>query len=280
MKERNNVILVPINFSDRSQKGIEIAGDLAERWGASVVFLHVISLPVYEGLKDEQTEYLATLRVYAEKKLEEMKSLITNDAVQIDIKVVKGKAIPEILRYASHNNVRLLVLGSKQYSNMDEMLEGTSTERIIRYADCPVLTVKESYDVTQIRDIVFATDLKPTSTYITSELKKLQEITGATLHLLKVNTKDDWMADREAERLLNEFNEVHGLSEFKFVNANADTVEEGILNYAQKHEADMIAMSTHTMNKMPVGINRYFITEKIMQGMPKLLWTCVPKDTY
>ncbi|MEP2771485.1 MAG: universal stress protein [Fulvivirga sp.] len=280
MKERNNVILVPINFSDRSHKGIEIAGDLAERWGASVVFLHVISMPVYDGLQDMQTNYLAEVRKFAESKLEAMKALITNKSVKVDAKVVKGKAIPEILRYASHNNVRLLVLGSKQYESMDEMLEGTSTERILRYADCPVLTVKENYDVTQIKDIVFATDLKPTSTYITNELKKLQEITGATLHLLKVNTKNDWVTDREAERQLNEFNEVHGFNDFKFVNANADSVEEGILNYAQKHEADMIAMSTHTMNKMPVGINRYFITEKIMQGMPKLLWTCVPKDTF
>ncbi len=280
MKERNNVILVPINFTDRSNKGIEIAGDLAERWGASVVFLHVISLPVYDGLKDDQTEYLAKIRKYAEGKLEEMKGLITNKSVQVDTKVVKGKAIPEILRYASHNNVRLLVLGSKQYKNMEEMLEGTSTERIIRYGDCPVLTVKESYDVTQIKDIVFATDLKPTNTYISEELKKIQEITGATLHLVKVNTKADWMTDREAEKELQEFNEVHGFKDFKFVNTNADTIEEGILNYARKHEADMIAMSTHTMNKMPVGINRYFITEKIMLGMPKLLWTCVPKNTY
>ena len=280
MKERNNVILVPVNFSDRSQKGIEIAGDLAERWGSSVVFLHVISLPVYDGLQEEQTAYLANLRKYSESKLEQMKSQITNQSVKVETKVVKGKAIPEILKYASHNNVRLLVLGSKQYANMDETLDGSSTERVIRYADCPVLTVKESYDMTQIKDIVFATDLKPTNTYITDELRKFQEITGATLHIVKVNTEGDWMTDTQAEKEFEAFNGVHKFKEIKFTNTNAESVEDGILSYAKKIEADMIAMSTHTMNKMPVGINRYFITEKIMQGMPKLLWTCVPKGTY
>jgi len=276
MKERNNEIVIPVNFTDRSEKGVEIAFDIAKVWSASVTFLHVVNLPVYEGFENEQNKYLDDLKNHVEQQLDAFKNQYESPSVKVSSKVVIGKAIPEILKYVKRNNVRLVILGSKQYKNMEEMLEGTTTERMIRFADCPILTVKEAYDITQVRDIVFATDLGSTNVNITSELSDLQKVTEARLHLIKVNTKEDWVTDEEANKQLKEFNKVHELKNVTFNTVNAESVEKGILSYASNVKADIVAMSTHSMNRMPVDINKYFITEKVLQGMPKLIWTFVP----
>jgi len=276
MKERNNEILVPVNFTDRSDKGIEIAMDIAKSWNATVTFMHVISLPQYEGLQDEQNKFVSVLKENVEKKLEELRNKYKSLSIKTNSKVVVGKALPEILKYIKSANVRLVVLGSKQYKNMEEMLEGTTTERMIRFATAPVLTIKEGYDITQVSDIVFASDLGSTNVNVTKELSDLQDVTNAKLHLIKVNTKDDWITDEEAKKKLDEFNKVHELKNVAFKTINADSVEKGILDYAKNIGADIVAMSTHSMNKMPVGINKYFITEKVLQSMPKLIWTYMP----
>ncbi|MTI22203.1 universal stress protein [Fulvivirga sp. RKSG066] len=277
MNQKKNQIVVPVNFSDSSEKGIEIAADIATKWNSQITFLHIIDLPEYAGIDSEMVEnYLDAIRLVVEEKIDEIKRRFISTDLKVTSEVIVGKSSLEILNYAKEKNSRLIVLGARKYEKMEQLLEGSNAERITRYAPCPVLTIKEAFDITQVDDIVFATDLKSTSMYVTQELKNLQQITGANLHLVKVNTQNDWLTDKQAAKEMKRFNEVHEFEKFKFANTNAETIEDGILNYADTVDAGMIAMSTHGLDKVPVELNNRFITERVMQSSPRLVWTCIP----
>ena len=58
--------------------------------------------------------------------------------------MVQGKPSAEIIRYAAENAVDMIVLGTHGKGMLDQALFGSTTERVVRRAPCPVLTVRKS----------------------------------------------------------------------------------------------------------------------------------------
>ena len=56
--------------------------------------------------------------------------------------VIQGKPSNEIIRFASENQVDMIVLGTHGKGMLDQALFGSTTERVVRRAPCPVLTVR------------------------------------------------------------------------------------------------------------------------------------------
>jgi nucleotide-binding universal stress UspA family protein len=274
MKIAKNKIIVPIDFSDHAYKAVEIATEIANAWNAQLILLHVIDIPTYEGVDDKLNQvFLQSVKTEAKNRLDKWAEQGSNK--QASTKILMGHVGVELLQFIKKENVALVVLGSKLYKQMDEMLAGSALERILRHAQCPVLTVKESKKISDIKNIVFATDFKSTHTLITTQLKRIQELSGATIHILKVNTRENWQNDEEAEKQMSDFNDIHNFKNFHFHVSNSETIEAGIIHYYQFIYADMIAMSIHSLNEVAVSAGNYFITEKVLQNMPSLLWTCI-----
>ncbi len=276
MRYAKNTILVPLDFSDHANVALTMATEIALKWKAKIILLHVIDMPDYKGMDDKLINHFTEeAKYFAQTKMEDWVTRCSMPSNQIKCEVVTGNAGSKVVEFANKEQASLILLGSKKYEDADEMLAGSAMERILRYANCPVLTIKEYKKIEDIKNIVFATDFKPTHTFITEQLKRLQEITGATIHILKVNTKDSWMSDIAIENEMKEFNETHKFSDFHFHVANSESVELGILHYYEFIYADMIAMSIHSLNEEKVRLNNYYITERVLQNMPALLWTCI-----
>jgi nucleotide-binding universal stress UspA family protein len=276
MKYTKNVILVPTNFSEHAIKSLDMAIDIAKKWNAKLIIAHVIDLPEYEGF-DETVKalYEKDIKDSALQLLKGLSFKAYDRGVTTGIEVIVGKAGPEILKYIKEENVGLVVLGSKSYKKMDEMLAGSSMERIIRHSTCPVLTIKEPRDIKEIKDIVFATDLGLTQAYITTELKRIQEISGAKLHILKVNTKKNWKSDDELEKQLVAFNKIHELENYVFKVSNNENTEEGIIHYCKSIGPNILAMPIHGLIDRDTHLNNYFITERILLNNPSIFWSCI-----
>ncbi|MTI40446.1 universal stress protein [Fulvivirga lutimaris] len=276
MRYTKNIILVPVNFSEYANRALKTAIDIAVKWKSKLVLYHVINIPDYSGL-DEQARSVFTESV-KETVLQKMKDLSFNafdQGIKIDIEMAYGQPGPEILKYIKDENVGLVVLGSKSYKKMDEMLGGSAMERLLRYSMCPILTVKKEVALNDIKDIVYATDLGYSQPFILTELKKLQEVFGAKLHVLKVNTKDNWKSDEELEKQFVKFNQLHDLKNYEFKISNSETVEEGILHYYKSVNAQMVAMPTHSLVDASTDVRNYFITERIFLDNPSMFWSCI-----
>lgn len=165
-----------------------------------------------------------------------------------DIKVTSsiriGKPFEMIYEELDSGEFDMVVMGSKGASGFREMLIGSNAEKMVRRAEVPVLTVKEHEDGSSFKNIVYASTFGEDDLFI-SKVKHFQELFDSTIHLLRVNTPNNFQTDLLSQKIMSRFAKAHNLSNVTF-NVYNDTIEEdGILYFAQEIDAGMIAMQTH-----------------------------------
>lgn len=142
-------ILAPVDFSATSVAALQYAAELARGFNGTVHVLHAWQAPVY--LRPDLTvwsgEVSATLgdqiRHAAEdamRDLFEKLGLAGNKAFTNE--VVEGAAFEKILEVAESGKFDLLVLGTHGRTGLTHALLGSVAEKVVRYAKCPVLTVR------------------------------------------------------------------------------------------------------------------------------------------
>jgi nucleotide-binding universal stress UspA family protein len=142
-------ILFPTDFSEGSSQALPYAVDLTKRYGAKLYLLHVI----YDVVKGGgwYVPYPAMEEMY--KKFEEdAKKEIDKFAVEelsaIKVKerhVIIGVPYEEIINFAKKNNIDVIIMGSHGRKGLNRVLLGSTASQVIRYAPCPVLTVRIPY---------------------------------------------------------------------------------------------------------------------------------------
>jgi nucleotide-binding universal stress UspA family protein len=128
-------ILVPTDFSERSQHAFQVASALARDSGAKMVVLHVVPLPaLMYGPPPES--YLDHLR-------EELKQIRPPDPnICVEHVLTEGNAAPAILRTARELTCDAIVMGTHGRTGADRLLMGSVAEEVVRKASCPVVAVK------------------------------------------------------------------------------------------------------------------------------------------
>jgi nucleotide-binding universal stress UspA family protein len=140
-------ICCPIDFSDASRAAMEVAADLARRFGADLVLLHAYPIPGYtfpDGSVMASPKMMQDLADQAERHIEEWRAdaqrLAGPQAVSAEKAI--GEPAAEILAWAARHGVDLLVLGTHGRTGLEHALMGSIAERVVRRAHCPVLTVR------------------------------------------------------------------------------------------------------------------------------------------
>ena len=137
-------ILVPIDFSEPSKKALKYAVALATQFGDQLSLLHVIEPTAqgfpYPALALENDQVKATMK----RRLEGLgKYETTNPRLIQKAAVTHGRAFQEVVRAARGLQVDLIIMATHGYTGIKHVLLGSTTERVVRYAPCPVLVVRE-----------------------------------------------------------------------------------------------------------------------------------------
>jgi len=135
-------ILVPTDFSDCSERARSYACELAKRFGSELHLLHVVppvSLPGYVGPVPDE---LLHPEEGARQELERWNDPAFEHAKRVVRSVTTGTPFVEIVRHARDQDVDLIVIGTHGRSGLTHMLLGSVTEKVVRKAPCPVLTVR------------------------------------------------------------------------------------------------------------------------------------------
>lgn len=139
-------ILFPTDFSQGARAAMDHALSLARDYKARLLLLYVIqdisiaewyipsSLSVTDLVEDMQKSAWKEMDKWAE----EIKTIVPN----VEKLVVRGVPFVEIIRTAKEHNVDLLVIGTHGRTGIDHMLFGSTAEKVVRKAPCPVLTVR------------------------------------------------------------------------------------------------------------------------------------------
>jgi nucleotide-binding universal stress UspA family protein len=140
-------ILCPVDFSPDSRRALDYALALSERFGARVIVLHVVAnAPLVDvipsvGVGGIQPMMLSdTDRQAVLAHLEDFVPTATR--VPLSLQVEDAPDVrAEILAQAAASQADLIVLGSHGRSGFEHLLLGSTTERVLRKAHCPVLVV-------------------------------------------------------------------------------------------------------------------------------------------
>jgi nucleotide-binding universal stress UspA family protein len=139
-------ILFATDFSEGSRNALPYALDVALRHGAKIYIVHVI----YDVAKTtgwyvphaSAEELYTDLEKGARKELEKTFIDEMRKFKDYEYLVLKGTPYEEITRFAEENKVDLIVLATHGRTGLDRLLFGSTAEQVVRYAPCPVLSVR------------------------------------------------------------------------------------------------------------------------------------------
>ena len=139
-------ILVPIDFSDHSKKALQYAIPFAEQFKASIDLLYVVEPTIYPAdFSFGQVGFPNVEDELRQRGAEELKSLISKEiGRRVPAKQVirTGKAFYEIGEYAREESMDLIIIATHGHSGVEHVLFGSTAEKVVRHAPCPVLVVR------------------------------------------------------------------------------------------------------------------------------------------
>ena len=139
-------ILVPLDFSKMSLKALEYAAALAEEFDARVDLLYVmepVSLREFAGAYPAGRDEDELVRVCKEKLGKCASEVSLRRELRGQLIVRAGPPYREITEVARTVNADVIVIATHGYSGLKHALLGSVAERVVQYASCPVLVVRE-----------------------------------------------------------------------------------------------------------------------------------------
>ncbi len=275
-------ILVPIDFSKESFHALDLAYQIARKTDENkMILLNVIEHPsgstfsaMGGGLPTHMSDNLYILQLL--KRVKTDLQAIMDDPqyagtdITYDIKI--GNPYKGISETIIEHEADLVIMGTTGASGFDEVFIGSNAEKVVRYAKCPVITVRNKVNITDIGDIVFASSFKGDASDYIDRLKKLQKRFLAKLHLVKINTPNNFERDRVNMQLLENYAKKYDLENYETHTYNDITEEDGIISFAEEINADMIAMTTHGRTGLAHLISGS-IAEDVINHAKRPMWT-------
>lgn len=139
-------ILLPVDGSAVSDAAADHARGLAAATGATVHVLHVVEVPrttAGAGPEPVVPTVLEDLEASGREVVEAAAERVRSAGVAVETAVREGIADEVIRAYAAERDVDVVVMGTRGRTGLERYLIGSTTERVVRTADRPVLTVRE-----------------------------------------------------------------------------------------------------------------------------------------
>jgi nucleotide-binding universal stress UspA family protein len=139
-------ILVPTDFSDSAREALDWAIALAREFQARILLLHVVENLTVGYASDlfpvPMAEVYEEISTFARAELGKLAEQVRAGGVEATERLAQGTPSAEIIRIAREEPVDLIVVGSHGKGLLDHALFGSTTERVVRKAPCPVLTCR------------------------------------------------------------------------------------------------------------------------------------------
>ncbi|MGC8718579.1 MAG: universal stress protein [Thermodesulforhabdaceae bacterium] len=142
-------ILIPVDFSENSQKAVSYGMFLAKTYGASVYMMHVISQRIVDAIhelsiKGYKGDFVEIMKEVRQDREKEMKALVASssaDNVQVEFVLKEGRPGNEIVDTAKELGIDLIVIGHQGRSALGSLLLGSVAQYVVNHTPCPILVI-------------------------------------------------------------------------------------------------------------------------------------------
>ncbi|WNM19361.1 universal stress protein [Flavobacterium capsici] len=241
-------ILVPTDFSDYAHYALKVAAEIAKKNNGEVILLHMLELPHQAGDAIGSGHDLPEIMLFKNTAISRLEDLMDDpclDGVKVSEVIQFELAFDGIMNISKKNNVDLVVMGSHGASGFKEMFIGSNAEKVVRNSEIPVLIIKKEQENFNIDKFVFASDF---SEEIKKPFEKVVEFANefdAELNLVMINTPSSFKPTHVAKDIMSNFISNFNIRKYSTHIYNDTNVENGVLNFANYIDADLIGMSTH-----------------------------------
>jgi nucleotide-binding universal stress UspA family protein len=140
------LILAPIDFSDPSHAAMNIAADMASRFGAELLLVHVEpaiqNLPADVSILKERA-YDEGLTAAASKRLTDLAATLAPKNIKVRTELGTANDVGmELVRSAEHNNVDMVIIATHGMTGWRKFAFGSVAEVVVKQASCPVLVLR------------------------------------------------------------------------------------------------------------------------------------------
>lgn len=147
MEPKISKVLVPIDFSDYSKSSLKYAVTFAQHFKASLILIYVIEPIVYPPDFSMGQIAIPAPGLEMDKRATEELEKLAEKEIPSDLSVKKiiktGKPFVEIIETAVEEDVDLIIIATHGHSGVEHILFGSTAEKVVRKAPCPVLTLRE-----------------------------------------------------------------------------------------------------------------------------------------
>lgn len=243
-------ILVPTDFSDQAENALKVAAQLAKKFNSEIFLLHMLELPLelvdpVQGSSSHNLPESIFFMKLAHQRFKKLMSRPYLDGIKIYETVQFYQAFDGIMEVSQEKNCDLIVMGSHGASGFKEMFIGSNTEKVVRSSTIPVLVIKKDQPEFRIENFVFASDGDTANRHTLEKAQNFAEKMGAKLHLLFINTPNNFLTTEDAHKRMETFAEGTNVKDYEIHIYNDISVEKGILHFATTLEAGLIGISTH-----------------------------------
>jgi nucleotide-binding universal stress UspA family protein len=248
-------ILVPVDFSQNSLDALHIGAAIAQKTGAALEILHVnlltVAAPLSEfgvateyGVDDQQ--YKETAKTALQNLRNEVLGTKGQEKLKVSTRLEDGHLYACVRDVAKEDGADLVVIGTKGASGLTEFLIGSNTEKVIRTAPCPVLTVPSGVRSLDPKVVLMTSTLKGDQKRVFEYLAQWQKVFDFRVKVMYINNPANLPTDGSAEAEKNRLSEASGLKNTDVIVTEVTlSEEEAILYAADTYDADMIVMGTH-----------------------------------
>ncbi|CAM1366083.1 Nucleotide-binding universal stress protein, UspA family [Tenacibaculum sediminilitoris] len=254
-------IIVPLDFSKYSENALKTAAFLAKDSDIEILAVHMLELSnavISQSQSAVQKEMIFYLKL-AEKRFTDFLQKDYLSDVKVTPIIKHFKIFSELDELAREEGADLIIMGSKGVEGVKEMLVGSNTEKVIRYANVPVLVIKEEPLTKKLENILFACDFSDEDIKPYMKAKTFFSKFNANVEIVYVSTPSSkFKSSKELEEKMKYFfsqtDESYEESISKVKIISDYSIEKGVFYYADKRNFDVLVVATHGRK----GINHFF----------------------
>lgn len=248
-------ILLPTDFSSFALRAAKTAAFIAKKTKATIHLLHVVNAPSDWNVIPAQSKKRYT---DVEGRIEEAEAKLKKTATdklfkdcKVKTYVTGGLVYERVADYAQRNKIDLITIGAHGADEKDRLFIGSTTQRVIRTAPCPVLSIKKNTDIKSIKKVLFTSNFEENITNAVGTVKDLASITKANVDLLYVNTPGNFTDTETAEKRMAKYiPKAEGVKFNSFIYNDVD-LREGISSFMERSKPDVLALVTHSRDRQP-----------------------------
>ena len=240
-------IVVPTDFSRKSEIAIRYACEIASNTGGEVHFLNVIEEPY--DFPSRVQEILDARKKENEEKLSDIiQELHTVDEFRI-IKmkgVVKtGKVLTTTRQFARDQNHNLLVIGLGGEADLKKVLYGSITNNLLMTSEIPVLAISKHIDYRELKTMLFATDMRKRDIKFIKKMREFCLDIGVTLKLIHVVENDKSPRTEKLDNFNKKLKKITKNPDAGVIVLHGDSLTEGITRYIGNDKHTLLVMTRY-----------------------------------